>query len=116
MKKVILNKNGEYIGHAIVEDSNEQEMVNIYKQNYNIFEPYEKIDELNKPTGIFIYPEHSVQIIDITQEYNQQKINEESLKYLTDTDWYIIREYDTGIICPVEIKKLRAEARSKIVK
>lgn len=97
MKKVIIKKDNIELGSAIVEDDKSQEMVDIYLDNY-------KGDE------------YTTEIIDITQEYNQQKINEESLKYLTDTDWYIIREYDTGIICPIEIKQLRAEARLKIVK
>ena len=97
MKKVILKKEGLELGFAIVEDDKAQEMVDIYLDNY-------KGDE------------YTTEIVDITQEYNQQKTNEESLKYLTDTDWYIIREYDTGIICPIEIKQLRAEARLKIVK
>jgi hypothetical protein len=97
MKKIILKKDNIEIGRAIVEDDKAQEMVDIYLDNY-------KGDE------------YTTEIVDITQEYNQQKTNEESLKYLTDTDWYIIREYDTGIICPIEIKQLRAEARLKIVK
>ena len=45
----------------------------------------------------------------------QENINKESLKYLADTDWYILREVDAGIPCPVEIKTLRAAARLKIV-
>lgn len=97
MKKIILKKDNIEIGRAIVEDDKAQEMVDIYLDNY-------KGDE------------YTTEIVDITQEYNQQKTNEESLKYLTDTDWYIIREYDTGIICPIEIKQLRAEARLKIIK
>lgn len=37
----------------------------------------------------------------------------EALKYLADTDWYIIRELDSGVTCPQEIKDLRAAARLK---
>jgi hypothetical protein len=47
---------------------------------------------------------------------NQQKQNEEALKYLAETDWYIIREMDSGIECPGDVKQLRAEARAKVVK
>lgn len=49
-------------------------------------------------------------------EVDQEKINTESLKFLSDTDWLIIRELDCGIPCPSEVKQARAEARSKIIK
>lgn len=45
----------------------------------------------------------------------QENINKEALKYLADTDWYILREIDAGIPCPTEIKTLRAQARLRIV-
>jgi hypothetical protein len=45
----------------------------------------------------------------------QEKINMEAKNYLSSTDWYIIREMDTGEPCPQEIKDLRAAARSRIV-
>lgn len=59
--------------------------------------------------------EYSVEITDITAQIEQEKINAESLKYLQDTDWYIIREMDSGVPCPVEIKTARANARSAII-
>jgi hypothetical protein len=60
--------------------------------------------------------EYTIEIIDITEEVEQQKVNEESLNYLASTDWYVIREVDAGIPCPEDIKQKRAEARSKIVR
>lgn len=53
---------------------------------------------------------------DITAKIEQERIDAESLKFLADTDWYILRELDSGVSCPVEIKQARAEARAKIVK
>jgi hypothetical protein len=44
------------------------------------------------------------------QEIDQQ----EALKYLASTDWYIIREMDSGVPCPAEIKQLRQAARLKV--
>ncbi len=46
---------------------------------------------------------------------NQENINKEAREYLAATDFYIIREFDSGVICPIEIKQLRAEARTKII-
>ena len=60
--------------------------------------------------------EYTVEIEDITAQVAQQAINAEALAYLASTDWLIIREMDAGVLCPAEIKALRAEARAKIVR
>lgn len=39
----------------------------------------------------------------------------EARAYLAATDWYIVREMDSGTPCPQEIKDLRAAARLKII-
>ena len=41
----------------------------------------------------------------------QQEINQESLAYLADTDWYVIRKADTGTAVPTDILDARAAAR-----
>jgi hypothetical protein len=65
----------------------------------------------------FKYPEgYTVEYIDISSQVKQERINAEALKYLADTDWLIIREVDADIPCPSDVKQLRAEARSKIVR
>jgi hypothetical protein len=65
----------------------------------------------------FKYPEgYQVEYIDISAQVEQERINAEALKYLADTDWLIIREIDAAILCPSEIKTLRSEARSRIVR
>lgn len=60
--------------------------------------------------------EYTIEIEDITAQVAQETTNIEALSYLASTDWYIIREIDQGTPCPGEIKQLRAEARSKIVR
>jgi hypothetical protein len=35
----------------------------------------------------------------------------QSLKFLADTDWMVIRQLETGVPVPVEILQQRAEAR-----
>lgn len=64
----------------------------------------------------FLEAEYTIEILDVTAEMNQEKQNKEALKYLAETDWYIIREMDSGIQCPGDVKQLRAEARAKVVK
>lgn len=65
----------------------------------------------------FKYPEgHQVEYIDISAQVEQERINAEALKYLANTDWLIIREVDASIPCPEDVKQLRSEARSRIVR
>lgn len=59
---------------------------------------------------------YTVEIEDVTQQLEQDRINRESQEYLGATDWMIIRELDSGIPCPVEVKQARAEARARIVR
>ena len=70
MKKIILKKNGLEIGHAIVADDKAQEMVDIYKDNYNIFPEYEEKDKDGNLTGKIIKPDHSVDVVDLSQDYD----------------------------------------------
>ena len=60
--------------------------------------------------------EYSVQIEDISQQLEQERINAEALAFLLSTDWLIIRELDAGIPCPAEVKAARQAAREAIVK
>jgi hypothetical protein len=39
-----------------------------------------------------------------------------ALKFLAETDFYIIREMDNGVPCPAEIKAARQAAREKVIK
>lgn len=60
--------------------------------------------------------DYTVEIEDITDQVEQERVNAESLAYLSSTDWYILREADAGIPCPTEIKAERAAARARIVR
>jgi hypothetical protein len=65
----------------------------------------------------FKYPEgYWVEYIDVSAQVEQDKINAEALAYLAATDWMVVREVETQVPCPIEIKQLRAEARIKIVR
>jgi hypothetical protein len=65
----------------------------------------------------FKYPEgYWVEYIDVSAQVEQDKINAEALAYLAATDWMVVREVETQVPCPLEVKQLRAEARIKIVR
>ena len=44
----------------------------------------------------------------------QAIINKESRAYLNATDWYIVRESETGIAVPADVAQARAEARATV--
>lgn len=51
----------------------------------------------------------------VQAESAQQKQNEESRSYLSSTDWYVIRQQETGVAIPQDILDARQAARSSIV-
>lgn len=40
--------------------------------------------------------------------------NQEALTYLQSTDWYVLRQMDSGEPIPDDVKQLRSEARAKV--
>ena len=60
--------------------------------------------------------QYTVEITDVTAQVAQQQINRDAEEYLTSTDWYIIREVDSGVSCPSDIRSLREQARQRIVR
>lgn len=44
----------------------------------------------------------------------QERVNEDARTYLSETDWYVTREKETGIVIPAEVKLARQEARERI--
>jgi hypothetical protein len=59
---------------------------------------------------------YEIDIQDISAQLAQEELNAESLKYLAETDWMVIRELDSGELCPQDIKDARSSARALIVK
>jgi hypothetical protein len=49
------------------------------------------------------------------QENEQYLLNKESREYLNTTDWYIVRQTETGVETPKVILDARAQARTTIV-
>jgi hypothetical protein len=45
----------------------------------------------------------------------QDKINDDSRKYLASTDWYITRFAETGVVVPDDITTARATARTNVI-
>jgi maltodextrin utilization protein YvdJ len=45
----------------------------------------------------------------------QRKINQKSIKYLVETDWYVTRKYETGTDIPTAVVTKREKARASVV-
>lgn len=50
----------------------------------------------------------------VETEAAQQQLNQESLVYLSSTDWYVIRQQETGVAIPQDILDARQAAREAI--
>lgn len=50
-----------------------------------------------------------------TEEEVQAVKNQEARAYLASTDWYVIRNQETGVAIPEEIAIKRQEARERII-
>ncbi len=79
---------------------------------------FETIEELqaHKAKLLEVNPEHTFEEFNYSAIKTQQKINAEALAYLASTDWMVVREVETQVPCPLEVKQLRAEARLRVVR
>lgn len=60
--------------------------------------------------------DYEVEIIDITSQLEQEKINAEAQAFLNATDWMVIRAMEKGEQLSPELKAERQAARDRIVK
>lgn len=51
----------------------------------------------------------------LTPEQEQKRINSEARAYLAGTDWYVIRQQETGEPVPSEILAERSAARARVI-
>lgn len=60
--------------------------------------------------------EYTVEQKDITEEVAQEKLSQDSIQCLRDTDWYVTRLVETNHPIPAEVSLKRSEARAAIKK
>lgn len=48
------------------------------------------------------------------KEVDADQARQTAISYLSSTDWYVVRQFETGEKVPDEISELRAEARTKL--
>jgi hypothetical protein len=77
------------------------------------------VEEMTEPVmgqNVKLYKflkDHEVIYTDVTALLVQEKEKADALKYLNETDWYVIRKTETGVEVPANILTLRAAARVK---
>lgn len=60
---------------------------------------------------------YTVEIVDVTAQVEQERVNQEALAYLASTDWMVIRaQEDPSKPVPQEVLTTRAAARDSIVR
>lgn len=52
----------------------------------------------------------------ITAQRNPAKVEQEARKFLTDTDWYVVRFVEKQVPVPADIGQRRDEARAALSK
>lgn len=60
--------------------------------------------------------QYEIEQEDITAKVAQEETNAASLKYLAETDWYVIRFLESNVAIPAEVSSQRAAARAAIVR
>ena len=96
-------------------------LFNIYKDNDKWFadESNDVIERFGLTRADFDPIEQPVLPVNETAEEiaanAQAAINQESRSYLTSTDWYAIRESETGVAVPDDVIQARADAREAVV-
>lgn len=55
-----------------------------------------------------------IKLIPTQESIKKEQKTREALKYLSDTDWYVMRLVEIGKVIPEDIAAKRAEARTTI--
>lgn len=84
------------------------------KENATAVEVVGSVDE--EKSRYFFPAEFTVEKNDISEKLQQEEINNEALKVLANTDWYVIRFAETGVVIPQVVIEARANARAAIVR
>lgn len=137
-KMVIKNLQGTMIGGCVENTQQEAEaliesrklrgdygkVAGVY--NESVLSEEEKVGAVEiLPEGDQLFIERQFQIqdqftveqVDISAQIEQERINKESLKFLADTDWMVVRSLeDPSKPVPEDIKTQRQQARERIVR
>ena len=93
----VIGKNSSIINYSITENIDDESVVSY---NYLTQE----------------FPATKLTILEqVKAKLEQANVSEEYLDYLKATDWMVLREMDGGELMPLDIKLLRATARTMVL-
>lgn len=84
-----------------------------------------EIGQDGQPTGNMLPADYTVEVIDITDQVEQEQVNKEALEYLNSTDWKVLRHIrqkalgeETSLTEAqyLELEQSRSDAAKRIVK
>jgi hypothetical protein len=104
-KQMVMIKEAE-----LDEEGNELSPAEFEKQDVIVKEAVIEMQEVE------LAGDYEVEVLDITSQLEQEKINEEALAFLAATDWMVIRAMEKGEELSAEIKAERQAARDRIVR
>jgi hypothetical protein len=97
---------------AIESDYHQDDVLEVISEDIEQFnENFESTGFVSTQTKVRLAAEFSSEITNISVEHNLEQAKIAARKLLAETDWLIIREMDSSIPCPSEIKVQRAAAR-----
>ena len=76
------------------------------------YETAEEMQEFSKEPLTEITEQQAQDLTKPTPEQLAEQAKAEALRYLADTDWYVVRLTETGVAIPEEVSIKRAEARA----
>lgn len=98
------------LGNVIKIENNIINLVELQDDN----EDYKKYIQYLKKGGVVEYSDYlsEEEILQI-KEQKIEELKKQQYKELQETDWYYIRNIETGVEIPEDIKELRSTIRSK---
>lgn len=60
--------------------------------------------------------DYTIVIEDVTEKINRKEAYIKAVQYLSETDWYVLRKYETGTEVPAEVVEKRVLARKIVEK
>ena len=117
MKQVKIYKDNKILAKTDIGMSDDE--LNVWLSKHiakNTFGLPERPETDAEGNGTMLPAEYQVEIVDISAQVEQEKINAEALAFLASTDWMVIRAMEKGLEISPELKAERQAARDRIVR
>lgn len=102
--------------YAILQDGVVVEFVETDGDIATMFHPDIQVVEADECAGIgYTYKGGKLCVPEVDAGLRQQAVNAEARAYLASTDWYVLRQQETGQEIPADILAERAAVRKRVI-